>query len=126
LIAPKIPYPKEKGHEMEFLIRARLLLALRDELNWDAYPEVRTHGHTCRFDIVVYLDRKPVRIIEVKPADAAGVTTTADEFVSRHWRERTEKKLERYRGYDIPVDLVQGIDGVKKYLESAQKRKTPQ
>lgn len=127
LPATTIPYPKDRGHDREFVIQAYLLVKLREPpLKWDAHAEVCAIGQQDRFDIVVYQDRLPVRIIEVKPAEAAGVTKTTDEFVSWHWRERTEAEVSRYRAYGLPVDLVQGMEGAKEYLAWAQQRGTPQ
>jgi hypothetical protein len=123
--AATIPYPRKLKHDREFVIQAYLLAELR-ALKWDVHAEIRVPGQRDRFDIVVYnADKVAVRIIEVKPADAAGVTQTAREFVSWHWRDRTKNELDRYRAYGIPVDLVQGMDGAKKYVEWARQRSTP-
>ncbi len=120
-----IPYPRGREHDREFVIQAHLLVELR-RLGWDAHAEVRVPGRRDRFDIVVYVNERAVRIIEVKPSEAAGVTRTASEFVSWHWRERTEAEITRYRVYGLPVDLVQGMERAREYVAWAQQRQSPE
>jgi hypothetical protein len=69
--------------------------------------------------------RRGVRIIEIKPKETAGVTKTADEFVSWHLRPGMENRLNRYRKYGTPVDLVHGMEGAKQYLAWARNRGSP-
>jgi hypothetical protein len=101
---------------LEIVVQANLFVDLR-KLGLDAQVEVWASGHQKdRFDIVVFEQRRAVRIIEVKKRPTGGVTRTAAEFVCWHKSQRTENQLKSYRAYGIPVDLIQGAQRAKEYL----------
>jgi hypothetical protein len=100
----------------EKAVRAYLLMGLRS-LGQDAHWEIRAiDAGQVRFDIVVYEQRAATRIIEVKKRRTAGFTANGIEFVAWHKSPDTERQLESYRQFGLPVDLVQGLEQAERYL----------
>jgi hypothetical protein len=126
----EIPYPHDPEKPREPEVQLWLWNALRQQLHWDAHLEVlpaKTKGKG--FDIVVYKDKKAVRIIEVKgfdPLDGSQVTDTGDEFVCMHKGSKAEKQLNRYRAFGLPVDYILGMQRAQEYLEWARRRGRPE
>ena len=93
-----IPYP---GEFSEFEVQAHLLQKI-SEMGLDIRGNIQSRCATCFFDLVVYIDRIPVRIIETKRGKPK---VSKKAHAIRVFRER-EKQLERYRQFGVPVDLV--------------------
>ena len=83
---------KYRTRPSEFEIQAYLYCELR-RLGYDVRGEVSTKDGDCRFDLVVFANKKPVRIIEVKSC-------------RKRYRSR---QLEQYRAYGIKVLSVCGM-----------------
>ncbi len=95
----------------EFEIQAYLYTELR-RLGYDARGEVTTKDGDCRFDIVVFANkRKPARIIEVKSC-------------RKKYRSR---QLDQYRAYGIKVISICGMEQAQALIEraAAAGKKTP-
>ena len=69
--------------------------------NVDIRAEVSSYDSKSRFDLVIFKDNAPQRIIEVKASRKSKVT-----------REQREK----YKSYGIPLDIVCGIKQAKEYV----------
>lgn len=108
-----IQYP---DHVSEFEVQAKLMFELMSIPGAEIRGEVKsrgTHGlrdakTACRFDLVVYSNKKPVCIIEVKGGSVKHVLTI----------EETRQGL-RYRTYGLPVVVCYGaadIDQVRGFV----------
>lgn len=109
-----IPYP---GEASEFEIQAYLFHHL-NALGFDTRGEISSRCATCIFDLVVYLDRKPIRIIEVK-------RSKAKTSVAAHCRKVTkarEKQLDRYGKFGVPVDSVVAMREAKIYVDIVREK----
>ncbi len=95
----------------EFEVQAYLYNALmkkghdvRGEVAWFD-PDLRVH---CRFDLVIYKETKPHRILEVKSAPRKYIKTPLED--TRQGR--------RYRLFGVPVTFVYGMADAKQFLET--------
>lgn len=103
-----IQYP---DHVSEFEVQAKLMFELMNIPGAEIRGEVKsrgTHGlreakTACRFDLVVYSDKKPVCIIEVKGGNVKHVSTI----------EETRQGL-RYRTYGVHVVVCYGVADIEK------------
>jgi hypothetical protein len=95
------------GHApSEFEIQSFLYESLK-QLGYEVRGEVLSKCGTCIFDIVVYVDGKPARIVEVKKSVRAK---------SRKARSSREVQIDRYGGFGIPVDLVCTLSLAREYI----------
>jgi len=105
-----IPYPKT---ESEFEIQAFIYAELR-ALGVDVRGELVTvffdgingkqkHRTMCRFDLVIFENKIPIRIVEVKHGRKT--------FVSERARQ-----CERYRKYGVPVTFVFGMEQAIRFV----------
>lgn len=96
----------------EFEIQSRLFHALQS-LGFDVRGEVRA-GVRSRFDLVIFRDKKPVRIIEVKKRK---IKPNTKSVAFQNQRREMLSQIERYRLYGITVDVVQGMKDAELYLQ---------
>ena len=103
---PQIP----DAHESEFEVQANLYSALktkgvdvRGEVAWFD-PGTRTH---CRFDLVIYENKAPVHILEVKARQVKHKTCLEDTRQGR-----------RYRLFGIPVTFIYGSADASLFVNS--------
>lgn len=112
-----IAYPSD-GHSSEFEVQAALYSALR-ELGIDVRGEVKFYGDfglrdakaSCRFDLVIFRDKNPELIIEVK-ARLKG---------HRNGIEAT-RQFQRYTGFGVPVWFVYGMEGARLAIDELKER----
>jgi hypothetical protein len=90
------------GRPSEFEIQAYLYCELR-RFGYDARGEVSTKDGDCRFDVVVFVGRKPRRIIEVKKSR----------------KQYRSKQIEYYRSYGVKVVSVCGMEQAKELIRKA-------
>lgn len=93
-----IPYPR---NVKEAEVQALLFASLRS-LGYDARMEVNNEvykrgGDTCRFDIVVFLDKLPMCIVEVKSSRVKWKST---------WNTAQN---DEYRSYGLPYIGCKGV-----------------
>ncbi len=116
----KIVYP---SHSSEFEIQSFVYQSLMS-LGHDVRGEVRTTNGKSRFDLVVFVDKHPVLIIEIKKF-------TAEESQLRSPKKgratRVRKQLrtrvvqdKKYREYELPVSWIEGMQQAVSYVESAK------
>ena len=86
--------------EIQAIIYAGLLA-----LGYAVRGEVPTRCGTCAFDLVVYRDDKPIRIIETKKKRAA---------IGKR------KQVRRYAKFGVPVDLVCGMSQARGYVSRVE------
>ena len=89
------PYSFSEAEVMFFLYKE-----LKDK-GLDVRAEVTSKNLASRFDLVIFEDKIPIRIIEVK----RGKNT-----------KKTPGQLSKYREYGVPVDFVRGIAEAEKYV----------
>lgn len=106
----KIEYPTQHS---EFEVHAELYGRLK-EMDWfDVRAEVKargTHGlrkskTSCRFDIVLFIDKVAVCIIEVKDGKTKHKTTVEDT-----------RQGQRYPSFGIPVVFCYGFDDIQNVI----------
>lgn len=95
----------------EFEIQAYLFGELI-RLGYHVRGEVATKCGTCVFDLVIYRDRVPIRIIEVKKCAAIGCTRKA----RRSEQRKRESQVDRYSAFGVPVDSVCNLSSAKDYI----------
>ena len=103
-----ISYPKDYS---EFEIQSFIYNEFKI-MNIDVRGEIVSNQRKCRFDLVVYVDKKPVQIIEVKQS-----------------KSKTISDLQhlKYHSYSLPVEYVQGMQEAIHYVDfvkSTRKRKS--
>lgn len=109
--------PHVNSQPSEFEVQMFLCNSL-NSLGYVARGEVMAKCRTCRFDIVVYKDSMPVRIIEVKKQKVRKKRTSVFTDPKSVIREQ----VERYKHYGLGVDLVCGMNDAKKYIKRVEKR----
>jgi type I site-specific restriction-modification system R (restriction) subunit len=97
-------------YETEFEVQASLYAALkthgfkvRGEVKW---VNKKTR-ETCRFDLVIYENARPTRIVEVKAA----------HIKHRNGLEVT-RQARRYRNFGVPVTFVYGAGDAATFLQT--------
>lgn len=90
--------------ESEFEIQSYIYSTLKTK-GYDVRGELRTRLGVCRFDLVVFVDRKPVRIIEVKQSE----TAKRKGGFSSDRKKSSWSQLCRYRKYGIEVVAISGM-----------------
>ena len=95
-----IPYP---AHKSEVEITCHILTELKN-MGFDARAEVTAHDKRSRFDIVVYSNKKPIRILEIKKNSQEDITSQKG----------------KYSKYKIEVDFIRGWGAAKAYLRKAK------
>lgn len=71
----------------------------------------KTRGEKCRFDLVIYENRKAIRIIEVK----------ARQVSHKNGLEAT-RQSRKYRSFGVPVTFVYGIDDAIEFVRLMSKQ----
>ena len=95
----KIPYPNKVT---ECDIVCYLVKNLRFK-GVDARTEVWAEDKTSRFDIVIFKDRNPIRILEVKSSK----------------KKRTTPQRRKYSKYEIPLHFIKGLKEAKEFVQNA-------
>lgn len=108
-----IGYP---GEFSEFEVQSYLFTELT-ALGFDVRGEVMSKCSTCIFDLVIFVDRKPVRIIEVKRSRPKGGVKS----VNRKIDMTRELQRRRYSEFGLPVDLVVALREAKIYVDHVRK-----
>lgn len=103
------------SRETEFEVQAALFSSLRNngfdvrgEVKWCGPAQKNARRETCRFDLVIYKDAKPVHIVEVK---AAPMTHKVGVEATRQGN--------RYRHFGVPVTFVYGGVDALAFLQCA-------
>jgi hypothetical protein len=101
-----------KGRETEFEVQAALFSALRNagaeirgEVKWCEDRIKGKRRETCRFDLVLYRDGVPVRILEIKCSAVRhknGVEST--------------RQGSRYRHFGVPVTFIYGSEDAEQFV----------
>ena len=78
--------------------------------------EVGTKCGTCRFDLVVYQNGRPVRIIEIKKQKKA----PGNKFTKRAVRWRQSEQFSRYGEFGLPVDTILGLSQAHGYIAALE------
>jgi hypothetical protein len=99
----------------EFEVQAYLYEQLRS-LRHNVRGEIKTKCGTCRFDLVVVEDGRPVRLIEVKK----GQPPINLKKVVRAVKHSRRKQIARYEQFGLPVDSVCGLAEAKQYVEQVR------
>jgi len=99
----------------EFEVQSRIYTELRSR-GLDVRAEVKG-GVRCRFDLVIFSEKKPIRIIEVKKRR---IRANSKSPVMQNQRHLMLGQVERYSLYGVPVDLVQGPKDAEFYLSIFQ------
>lgn len=107
----KIPYPQDNT---EFEIQCTIVTGLRNH-GIDARGEVRG-SDGCRFDIVIFKDKYPVEIVEIKTSQRKS-TRFKDGFLNED-----KAQLKRYEQYGIPITMIYGLEQAKKFILDANKK----
>ena len=68
------------------------------------------------FDLVVFEEHRPTRIIEIKKRRSAAKSYRSD------LKAQIKAQVENYRGFCIPVDLVGGMHNARLYIERIKTR----
>jgi response regulator RpfG family c-di-GMP phosphodiesterase len=105
----KVTYPDSYS---EFEIQSFLHTALREK-GYDARGEVRTTTGKSRFDIVIFEQKKAVRIIEIKKGKVGGHTKKKHE---QSQLLAQELQIEKYRQHGLPVHHILGMDAAVEYV----------
>lgn len=102
------------GRETEFEVQAALFSSLRrigldvrGEVKWCHTAKKGARRETCRFDLVIYRDDRPVRIVEVKAAPMKhkdGVENT--------------RQGRRYRRFGVPVTFIYGASDAARFVDT--------
>ena len=107
----EIAYP---AVESEFEVQAFLFSELR-RAGFDARGEVQVHGlfgqraakASCRFDIVIFEDKRAVMVLEVK----------ARPVIHKSGVENT-RQGKRYPRFGVPVQFIYGMNDARKFLRT--------
>ena len=103
----KLLYPTEQS---EFEIQSYVYTGLR-QLGFDVRGEVSSSNAKSRFDLVVFVDKRPVLIIETKRTAESMVRGIPKEDRRIHLRKIARdqnKQLDKYLSYGVPVAWVNG------------------
>ena len=85
-------------------------------LGYAVRGEVGTRCGTCRFDLVVYQNGRPARVIEIKKQKRAA----GNKFVKRATRRENRNQLSRYSEFGLPVDTVCGMAAARGYIAALE------
>lgn len=102
-------YPRRQS---EFEIQAYLFSELK-AMGLDVRGEVRA-GRESRFDLVVFEERVPKIIVEVKTRKLPKNPTT---FRAKERTRRREEQLSRYDKYGLPVHLIEGMRQAGEFIQ---------
>jgi hypothetical protein len=103
ILKSSIPYPSRLSeHEVQTRLFNELI-----SLGIDARCQVSSADGKCLFDIVVFKDRLPILIIEVKRSFAL-------------LGGRKGNQIHKYRQYGIKVISCQGPEAIRSCIESAK------
>jgi hypothetical protein len=108
-----IPYPKRLT---EFEIQSRVYTSLR-AMGYDARGEIvwqritnssgKTKREKCRFDVLIFEDKKVVEIVEIK-----------NSVKSNRGNLETTRQGTRYRRFGVPVVFIHGDTDATNYLNT--------
>jgi hypothetical protein len=68
--------------------------------------ELKTKCGKCKFDLVLYSEREPVRIIEVKN----GRTLNGKYNPVKSPAKTESEQIDKYAEFGVPVDLIRGME----------------
>lgn len=100
----------------EFEVQAFIYEQLK-QIGYTVRGEVKTKCGTCIFDIVVYADRRPVRVIEVKKSKKFGSLSRQGK---RHFSRLRAEQVRRYESFGVPVDLVCTLHDAREYIAAVR------
>lgn len=113
-VEERVGYILHKKNPSEFEIQSFLYEGLK-QLGYTVHGEVGTRCGTCVFDLVVVIDDRPARIIEMKKDRARG-----DKITKRRTVRARAAQVSRYASFGVPVDTVCSMREAKSYLEKVK------
>lgn len=117
-VMERLAYIPRDGDVSEFEIQSFLFEQLK-RLGFHVRGEVTTKCGSCVFDLVVFDDHQPIRVIEVKKGRRpSGFVSKAGKRMAM---QKRNDQLERYRLFGAQVDLVCSIEAAKQYIETVRK-----
>lgn len=112
----KLDYIPSDGLPTEFEIQSFLYEQLKG-LGYHVRGEVRTICGSCIFDLVVFRDGAPVRIIEVKKRHRGN---GGPRLIREQVMKKRESQVEKYKSFGVHVDLVCTMPDAVKYIEAVK------
>lgn len=110
-VEERVGYILHNQNPSEFEIQSFLYEGLK-QLGYTVRGEVGTRCGTCVFDLVVVIEDRPARIIEVKKERAHG-----DKITKRRTGRARAAQVSRYASFGVTVDTVCAMREAKAYLE---------
>lgn len=112
----KLSYISPNGDPSEFEVQAYVYHELK-RLGLLVRGEVKSRCGTCRFDLVVFVGNRPVRIIEVKKGRPALGTKTANAQI----KKTRARQIRQYGKFGIPVDSIVAMRQARIYVEHVER-----
>ena len=91
----------------EFEIQAFIYYELK-KLEIVVRGEMPSYCGDCIFDLIIYKDSVPIRIIEVKKHLFSGA------------QKKTKSQVNRYSKFGVPVDIICSMDEAEEYIKNFQ------
>ena len=112
-VMDKLSYIPFKHPPSEFEVQSFIYEQLR-VMGYYVRAEVGTRCGSCIFDIVVYVEENPVRVIEVKKNRGK----PKNRMSRKNIQKARDAQIDRYGSFGVPVDLVCSMEEAKKYIDN--------